>query len=142
MNREPSFLSPINNYRFTMSENLDEIERRRIMMKMMMEIINKAQQKTSTKRELTREEVIQLIRRITRGERAGEIIDNALQLYGDTAVQVFRQLVELYLGGRLGELQDYELYQILERVGLHVPLRTRIRIVRHGREESIGASGE
>ncbi|WP_446752388.1 hypothetical protein [Vulcanisaeta sp. JCM 16161] len=52
-----------------MSENLDEIERRRIMMKMMMEIINKAQQKTSTKRELTREEVIQLIRRITRGER-------------------------------------------------------------------------
>ncbi len=50
-----------------MSENIDEIERRRIMMKMMMEIINKTQQKTSTKRELTREEVIQLIRQITRG---------------------------------------------------------------------------
>ncbi len=126
-----------------MSENIDEIERRRIMMKMMMEIINKTQQKTSTKRELTREEVIQLIRQITRGERAGEIIDNALQLYGDTAVQVFRQLAELYLSGRLGGLQDYELYQVLERLGgLHVPLRTRIRIVRHGREESIGSSSE
>ncbi|WP_054853935.1 hypothetical protein [Vulcanisaeta distributa] len=120
-----------------MSENIDEIERRKIMMKMMMEIINKAQQKTGTKRELTREEVIQLIRQITKGERAGEIIDNALQLYGDTAVQVFRQLVELHLGGKLGELQDYELYQILERVGLHVPLRTRVRIVRHGRRRAL-----
>ncbi len=109
-------------------------------MKIMMEIMSKAQQSASAKRELTNEEVIQLIRQITKGERAGEIIDNALQLYGDTAVQVFRQLVELYLSGRLGELQDSELYQILERVGLHVPLRTRIRIVRHGREENIGAS--
>lgn len=66
-----------------------------------------------------------------------------MQLYGDTAVQVFRQLAELYLSGRLGGLQDYELYQVLERLGgLHVPLRTRIRIVRHGREESIGSSSE
>ncbi|ADY02117.1 hypothetical protein VMUT_1916 [Vulcanisaeta moutnovskia 768-28] len=120
--------------------SIDDTERRRIMMKIMMEIMSKAQQSASAKRELTNEEVIQLIRQITKGERAGEIIDNALQLYGDTAVQVFRQLVELYLSGRLGELQDSELYQILERVGLHVPLRTRIRIVRHGREENIGAS--
>ncbi|MGC8608113.1 MAG: DNA-binding protein [Vulcanisaeta sp.] len=120
--------------------SIDDTERRRIMMKIMMEIMSKAQQSASAKRELTNEEVIQLIRQITKGERAGEIIDNALQLYGDTAVQVFRQLVELYLSDRLGELQDSELYQILERVGLHVPLRTRIRIVRHGREENIGAS--
>ena len=124
-----------------MSIDIDEAERRRIMMKMMMEMMSKAQQKAATaKHELTRDEVIQLIRQMTRGDRAGEIIDNALQLYGDTAVQVFKQLVELHLSGRLGELQDYELYQILERVGLHVPLRTRIRIVRHGREESIGTS--
>ena len=125
-----------------MGTDIDEIERRRIMMKIMMEMMNKAQQKTTTKRELTRDEVIQLIRQMTRGDRAGEIIDNALRLYGDTAIQVFKQLVELHLSGRLSELQDYELYQILERVGLHVPLRTRIRIVRHGREESIGSSNE
>ena len=125
-----------------MSTDIDEIERKRIMMKMMMEMMSKAQQKTTTKRELTRDEVIQLIRQMTRGEKAGEIIDNALRLYGDTAIQVFKQLVELHLSGQLSELQDYELYQILERVGLHVPLRTRIRIVRHGREESIGSSDE
>ncbi|WP_243677812.1 DNA-binding protein [Vulcanisaeta distributa] len=141
MSKEPSFLSPISNLVTAMSIDIDEAERRRIMMKMMMELMNKTQQKVA-KRELTRDEIIQVIREITKGDRAGEIIDNALQLYGDTAVQVFKQLVELYLNGRLSELQDYELYQILERVGLHVPLRTRIRIVRHGREESIGTSGE
>ncbi len=125
-----------------MGVDIDDVERRRIMMKMMMEMMNKAQQKVVTKRELTREEVIQLIKQITKGERADEIISNALQLYGDTAVQVFRRLVELHLNGRLGELQDYELYQILERIGLHVPLKTRIRIVRHGKEEGIGTSDE
>ncbi|MGC8544192.1 MAG: DNA-binding protein [Vulcanisaeta sp.] len=123
-----------------MSVDIDDVERRRIMMKIMMEMMNKAQQKTATKRELTRDEVIQLLKQMTKGERANEIIDNALQLYGDTAVQVFKQLVELHMNGRLGELQDYELYQILERVGLHVPLKTRIRIVRHGKEENIGIS--
>lgn len=40
-----------------MGTDIDEIERRRIMMKIMMEMINKAQQKTTTKRELTRDEV-------------------------------------------------------------------------------------
>lgn len=125
-----------------MGVDMDEAERRRIMMRMMMEIMGKAQQKAAGKRELTRDEVIQLIRQMTKGERAGEIIDNALRLYGDAAIQVFKQLVELHLSGRLSELQDYELYQLLERVGLHVPIRTRIRIVRHGREENIGPTDE
>ncbi|MGC9153943.1 MAG: DNA-binding protein, partial [Vulcanisaeta sp.] len=75
-----------------MGVDIDDVERRRIMMKMMMEMMNKAQQKTATKRELTRNEVIQLLKQMTKGERANEIIDNALQLYGDTAVQVFKQL--------------------------------------------------
>ncbi|WP_054843243.1 hypothetical protein [Vulcanisaeta souniana] len=118
-------------------------ERERIRIKIMMELMSKAQQKASTRQDLTRDDVIRLIRQITRGgDRAEEIINNALQLYGDTAVQVFRQLVELHLSGRLSELQDYELYQVLERVGLHVPIRTRIRIVRHGKEENIGSSDE
>ena len=113
-----------------------DIERERLMLKMMMEIMAKAAKKEG-KKALTRDDVIKMIRQITKGDRAEEIISRALELYGDTAVQVFRQLVELHLNGKLGELQDYELYQILERLGLHVPLRTRIRIVRHGREENI-----
>ncbi len=116
---------------------IDE-ERERLMLKMMSEIMAKAAKKEERKKTLTRDEVIRIIRQITKGDRAEEIINNALELYGDTAVQVFKQLVELHLNGKLGELQDYELYQILERLGLHVPLRTRVRIVRHGREENIG----
>ena len=118
-----------------------DIERERLMLKMMMEIMAKAAKKEEGKKALTRDDVIKMIRQITKGDRAEEIISKALELYGETAVQVFRQLVGLHLSGRLSELWDYELYQILERLGLHIPLRTRIRIVRHGREESIG-SGE
>lgn len=118
--------------------HVSDEERERIMIKMMMEIMSKATQKSEKKRELTRDEVLKIIRQITKGDRAQEIINNALDLYGEAAVQVFKQLVELYLGGKLGEIQDYELYQLLERLGMHVPVKTRIRIVRHGREESIG----
>jgi hypothetical protein len=117
-----------------------DIERERLMLKMMMEIMAKAAKKEEEgKKALTRDDVIKMIRQITKGDRAEEIISKALELYGETAVQVFKQLVGLYLSGRLSELWDYELYQILERLGLHIPLRTRIRIVRHGREESIGS---
>lgn len=109
------------------------------MMRMLMEIMGKASQKGGEKkRELSKDEIINIIRRITKGDRAEEIINNALSLYGENAIQVFRQLVELYLNGKLSELQDFELYQILERFGMHVPVKTKIRIVRHGREESIG----
>nr|KJR72182.1 MAG: DNA-binding protein [Vulcanisaeta sp. AZ3] len=116
---------------------MDE-ERERIMRKMMMEMMRKAQAREEGKKPLTRDDIISIIKRITKGDRAEEIINNALELYKDTALQVFKQLVELHLNGKLNELQDYELYQILERLGLHVPIKTRVRIVRHGREESIG----
>lgn len=113
-------------------------ERERIMRRMMMEMMRKAQAREEGKKPLTRDDIISIIKRITKGDRAEEIINNALELYKDTALQVFKQLVELHLNGKLNELQDYELYQILERLGLHVPIKTRVRIVRHGREESIG----
>ncbi|WP_238375059.1 DNA-binding protein [Vulcanisaeta thermophila] len=118
---------------------MSDEERERILRRMMMEIMSKAAGKSvERRRELTRNDVIAMIRQITKGERANEIINNALELYGDTAVEVFKQLVQLHMNGQLGELQDHELYQILERLGMHIPLKTRIRIVRHGREESIG----
>lgn len=113
-------------------------ERERIMRRMMIEMMRKAQAREEGKKPLTRDDIISIIKRITKGDRAEEIINNALELYKDTALQVFKQLVELHLNGKLNELQDYELYQILERLGLHVPIKTRVRIVRHGREESIG----
>jgi len=92
---------------------------------------------TQTPQRETKEDIIAKIRSIVRGSRADEIIRKAVELYGEDAVRVFREIVRLHERGSIRELMDYELYQILERVGLHVPLETRIRIVKHGSESSI-----
>ena len=86
----------------------------------------------------TDDDVVREVKLIVKGDRAREIVDGAYELYGRAAVEVFRRIIELYRQGRIRELWDYELYSLLERLGLRVPLRTRVRIVRHGREESIG----
>ncbi|MGC8571276.1 DNA-binding protein [Caldivirga sp.] len=83
-------------------------------------------------------DVVNEIKAIVKGERANEIIDKAIEMYGEAALSVFRQLIKLRRGGAIGELTDGELYSILENVGLHVPIETRVRIVRHGKEEKIG----
>lgn len=89
---------------------------------------------------LTSEEAIQIVRKIVKGDRAGEIIDNALSLYGQQAVALFKKVAELHLQGVIKELADYELYQMLLRVGMRVPVKTEIKIVRHGREYKLGES--
>jgi len=60
-----------------------------------------------------------------------------VSIYGEDAIRVFREILRLYESGSIRELADYELYQIFERLGLHIPLETRIRIVKHGSESSI-----
>jgi len=92
---------------------------------------------TQTSQVETREDIVSKLKRIVKGSRAEEIINKALDIYGDNALKVFREIVRLYERGSIRELMDYELYQILERLGLHVPLETRIRIVKHGSESSI-----
>ncbi len=92
---------------------------------------------TQTSQVETKEEIINKLKRIVKGSRTDEIISKALELYGDDALKVFREIVRLYERGSIRELMDYELYHILERLGLHVPLETRIRIVKHGTESSI-----
>lgn len=84
------------------------------------------------------EDPVEAVKKIVRGERADEIINTAVELYGNAAKSVFKRLLELYRNGQIGELHDYELYQILEQLGLHIPIKTRVRIVkRGGREESL-----
>lgn len=82
--------------------------------------------------------VVAEIKAITKGDRASEIVDRAVELYGEAALDVFRQIIKLHREGALGELTDGDLYNILERLGLHVPIKTRVRIVRHGEERRIG----
>ncbi len=93
--------------------------------------------KTKARREPA-EDVVSAIKRIVRGCRAEEIVDKAVRYYGDVAVKVFKQIVDLHRSGAIGELWDYELYEVLKRLGLNVPIETKIVIKRGGREESIG----
>jgi hypothetical protein len=94
------------------------------------------------RRQLTDEEVVKLLREITKGERAGEIIDNALALYKPYVMPLFRKIAELHQQGVIKELMDYELYEMLLRAGFRVPVKTEIKIVRHGREYKLGESSQ
>lgn len=97
-----------------------------------------AQSKKPEERPLTKEEVLGIIRGLLKGDRAQEILSNALELYGDSLMPLFRKIVDLHKQGVINELWDYELYKILTNAGFVVPLKTRLRIVRHGREYKIG----
>ncbi len=92
--------------------------------------------KPAAKREEGPQEILRKLKSIVEGSRAEEIIDKAIKYYGDEAIRVFKRIVELYEKGEIGKLTDYELYEILQRLGMKVPIETRIRIVRHGSEKS------
>ena len=120
----------------------DEIEK--ILAKKASQLYRAAIERSTKPTRIVEEDPVEAVKRIVKGERAREIIETALELYGDAAKTVFKRLVELHRSGQIGELHDYELYQILEQLGLHIPIKTRVRIVkRGGREESLGeALGE
>lgn len=114
-------------------------ELRLLKLKKMMELIKANQSMSqSQKKNLSDEEVIATVRGMVIGERGGEIINKTINLYGNAAMQLFRYLAEKKVEGQIQSIRDDELYALLEDAGLHIPLDTRIRIVRHGREEKIG----
>lgn len=88
-------------------------------------------------RDLRKEDVINLIKKIVEGDRTEEIVNTAIEYYGDVAIEVFKQIVQAYLKGKISKLSDVELYEILVRLGLRIPLKTRIKIVRHGEARDI-----
>ncbi len=109
-----------------------------ILRKKALEFAKTSPQPQVAKPQMSEEEVVKLIREITKGDRASEIIEIALELYKPHVIALFRKIVELHRGGVLKELQDYELYQLLQRAGFRIPLKTQIKIVRHGREFRVG----
>ncbi len=120
-----------------MSDDIDALLRRKAL-----ELVKTKLKETAPppRKQLTDEEVVQLVRSITKGERAAEIIDNALALYRPYIFTIFRKIAELHMQGIIKELMDYELYEILLRAGFKVPVKTEIKIVRHGREYKLGES--
>jgi len=89
-------------------------------------------------RPLSNDDVLKIVRGLLRGERAEEILNTSLELYGDALMPLLRKIADLHRQGVINELWDHELYRILTNAGFVVPLKTRLRIVRHGREYKIG----
>lgn len=118
-----------------MSDDIDFILKRKALE------LAARQLSSSTKREerpMTKEEIIAAVRGLLRGDRADEIFNTALELYGDSLTPLLKKIVELNKQGVIKELWDYELYKILTNAGYIVPLKSRVRIVRHGREYKFG----
>lgn len=121
-----------------MSDDVENMIRRKAL-----EIAAKhmASPKMREKRPLAKEEVLSVLRGILKGERAQEVLDVALQLYGDSVMPLLRKIVELKQQGVIAELWDHELYRFLANAGFVVPLKTRVRIMRQGKEHKIGEEG-
>lgn len=84
---------------------------------------------------LTDTEVIKYVKTIIEGSRGEEIVDKAVELYGTNVIKIFKEIVKLHMAGKISRLTDHELYNLLTRLGFKIPLKTSVRIVRHGREE-------
>ncbi|AEA13469.1 hypothetical protein TUZN_2011 [Thermoproteus uzoniensis 768-20] len=117
-----------------MSDEIDTI----IKKKALEMAIRQAMSKKPEEKPLTNDDVIRIVRGLLRGERAEEILKTSLELYGDSLMPLLRKIVDLHRQGVINELWDYELYRILTNAGFVIPLKTRLRIVRHGREYKIG----
>lgn len=120
-----------------MADDIDALLRKKALELAKHRLMESAQPQ---KRELTEAEAVEIVKRITKGERASEIIENALALYRPHVIPLFKKLAELHTQGVIKELADHELYQILARAGFRVPVKTEVKIVRHGREYKIGES--
>ncbi|MEL9991084.1 MAG: DNA-binding protein [Thermoproteus sp.] len=116
-----------------MSDDIDTIIKRKAL-----EIAAKQMVKKQEEKPLSKEDILKTVRSLLKGDRAEEILDTALELYGDSLIPLFRKIVELHRQGIIKELWDHELYRILTNAGFVIPLKTRLRIVRHGREYKLG----
>lgn len=118
-----------------MSDDIDVLIRRKAL-----ELAKSHREKSLQQKKLTDEEAVRIVREITHGDRAGEIIEKALELYKPHIYVIFRKIAELHQQGVIKELADYELYELLKNAGFKIPIKTEIKIVRHGREYKIGGS--
>ncbi|WP_188595438.1 DNA-binding protein [Thermocladium modestius] len=112
-------------------------ELRLLKLKKMMELMKAAKPGGSGK-ELSDSDAVNIVRGMVVGDRGAEIIDKAISLYDGSVLPLFKYLAEKKMSGGIQSIRDDELYALLDNMGFHIPLDTRIRIVRHGREEKLG----
>ncbi|MFN7105827.1 MAG: DNA-binding protein [Pyrobaculum sp.] len=118
-----------------MSDDIDALLRKKAL-----ELAKSRTERPIQQKKLTDEEAVRIVKTITYGDKAGEIIEKALELYKPHIYTIFRKIAELHQQGVIKELADYELYEVLKNAGFKVPISTEIKIVRHGREYKIGES--
>ena len=69
--------------------------------------------------------------------RAWEVFNQAHLQYPSEMSEIEHQLVSLVSEGKLKEIDGEELYALLRNIGLRVSLNTGIKIVSHGKTQSL-----
>jgi DNA-binding TFAR19-related protein (PDSD5 family) len=69
--------------------------------------------------------------------RAWEVFNTANSQYPSEMAEIEHQLVSLISEGKLKEIDGEQLFTLLRRVGLRVSLNTGIKIVSHGKTQSL-----
>lgn len=69
--------------------------------------------------------------------RAWEVFNEANSQYPSEMVEIEHELVSLVSEGKLKEIDGEQLYALLRNVGLRVSLNTEIKVVSHGKTQSL-----
>lgn len=69
--------------------------------------------------------------------RAWEVFNQAHSQYPSEMSEIEHQLVSLVSEGKLKEIDGEQLYALLRNIGLRVSLNTGIKIVSHGKTQSL-----
>jgi len=108
-----------------------------IRQKKLMELKRILKRKEQAKREEKREDPREILNRFFIG-RAWEVLNAAKAQYPQVARYVENTLVKLIMEGRIkNKISGEELYGLFRRLGVRVRLKTRIKILEHGRVKSL-----
>ena len=69
--------------------------------------------------------------------RAWEVFNEANSQYPSEMAEIEHELVRLVSEGKLKEIDGEQLYSLLRNVGLRVSLNTGIKVVSHGKTQSL-----
>ena len=69
--------------------------------------------------------------------RAWEVFKTAYAQFPAEMPEIERQLIDLKLEGRINEMDGEQLYALLRQIGMPVRMDTTIRVISHGKAESL-----
>jgi DNA-binding TFAR19-related protein (PDSD5 family) len=81
-------------------------------------------------------DVHKILARVFRG-RAWEVFNKANSQYPNEMAKIEQTLVSLVSEGKLTEIDGEQLFELLRNVGLDVRLNTAIKVISHGKTQSL-----